>query len=298
MRTSLIAVAMLAAGVAMSMYGGTMDIREPMSEPLLYSGIGLALVSLVVFCVAWRSSRRKAVSAAAQSTDAVARWQVHADDMKSFRALERAREGRLWSLDNYLKFPDPVPAEGFPIVFGEKSLLFGDKLYKYGLDELGGAGEVVLHEGQPGFLEISTYLETTNAPLIIVLRIPVPAAAREQAVRALAHVESQIKPRQRARLHATFRDHFEAAGQATDAPHRMQRRRKVVLPLIALFCLALGAFIFFKLLTRQPSYLANETFPTLPNETAPSSVDPAYPPLANETDPLLVNEIDAPTPPG
>ena len=98
MRAYLTGVALLAAGIAMFLYGGTMDMHAPEAEPLVYSGIGLALVSLVVLFVAWRLSRRKAVAAAAQSTDAVARWQVYATDMESFRALDRAREGRLWSL--------------------------------------------------------------------------------------------------------------------------------------------------------------------------------------------------------
>ena len=251
MRATMIGLALLAAGIALFFYGGTMEMGfDPTAERLVYSGIGLVLVSLIILFVAWRRARRRAVAAAVQATDAVARWQVYGTDMISFRALERAREGRLWSLDNYLKFPDPVPPEGFPIVFGEKSLLFGDTLYKHGLEAVGDVGEVVL---QPGFLEISSYLETTKAPLIIVLRIPVPAAAREQAERALAYVESRIKPHDRARLRGTFRDHFEAADQATDAPHRMQRRRKVVLPLIALFIFAMAAFIAYQLFIRSNS---------------------------------------------
>lgn len=279
MRAFLIGLALLAAGVALFLYGGTMDMRSPMAEPLVYSGIALALLSLVGMFVAWRRSRRRAYAAAVQSTDAVARWQVHSSDMEAFRKLDRARAGRLWSLKNYLKFPDPVPPEGFPVVIGEKSLLLGDKLYDYGLDEFGKAGEISLHDGQPGFLEISSYLETTKAPLILVLRIPVPALARDEAVRAAAHLQSQVTPHDRERLRSTFGAHFEAAEQATDAPHRLQRRRKIVLPLIALFCLALGAFVFFRLLTREPSYMANETFPVSSNDSA------VYPPLANETTP-------------
>lgn len=282
MRAALTGAALLAAGIAMFLYGGTMDAREPLAEPLVYTGIGLVLVSLVVLFVAWRRSRSRAYSAAVESTDAVARWQVYATDMASFRALDRARAGRLWSLKNSLKFPDPVPPEGFPIVIGEKSLLFGDKYYGHGVEWFGEVGEISLHEGQPGFLEISYYLKTTKAPLIVVHRIPVPASAREQAALAFAHLQSQIKPHDRDRLRSKFGAHFEAAEQTTDAPHRLQRRRKIVLPIIALLCLALGAFIFFKLLTRQPAYLANETFPT----------------TANETDPLPVNETYPSTPPG
>lgn len=278
MRAALLWLAVLAAGIALFAYGGTMDMRSPMAMPLVYAGALVALLGLVMLVISWRASRRRAYAAAVQSTDAVARWQVYRSDMEAFRRVDAARAGRLWSLKNLLKFPEPVPAEGFPIVIGEKSLLFGDKLYQYGLEEFGDAGEVFLQEGHPGFLEISCYLKTTKAPLINVLRIPVPAAAREAAARAFAHLQSQVKPHDRERLRSTFGAHFEAAEQATDAPHRLQRRRKIVLPLIALLCLALGAFVFFRLLTREPSYMANETFPVSSNDiSAPLPVNETAP---------------------
>lgn len=268
---ALLCLTGLAAGIGLFLYGGTMDGSAPEAAPLVFAGIGVALVSLVMLILSWRASRRRAYAAAVQSTDSVARWQVYPSDMAAFRQVDEARSGRLWSLKNSLKLPDPVPPEGFPIVVGETSLLFGDKLYQYGLKEFGEAGEVHLQEGQPGFLEISYYLETTKAPLIVVLRIPVPAAAREEAARAFEHLRSQITPYSRERLRRTFHNHFEAADQATDAPHRLQRRRKIVLPLIALFILALVAFLAFNMMRPR-----NSSVPPYP--AAPSSqTEPAVP---------------------
>jgi hypothetical protein len=289
MRAVLLCLAGLAAGIGLFLYGGTMDARSSQAGPLVFAGIGAALISLAMLIVSWRSSRRRDYAAAVRSTDAVARWQVYPSDMEAFRRVDSARSGRLWSLKNLLKFPDSVPLEGFPIVVGEKSLLFGDKLYSYGLEEFGEAGEICL---QPGFLEISCYLKTTKAPLINVLRIPVPAAAREQAERAFEHLQGQIKPQGRERLRRTFHDHFEAAEQSTDAPHRLQRRRKVVIPLLALFILALAAFLLYSVVLRPRTPLVpNEPFPALPEAAAPHS-DPAYPPLANEVAPRPANEAD------
>jgi hypothetical protein len=247
MRTVMMWLAVLAAGIAVFFYGGTMDMRSPMAEPLFYAGIFVALVALVMIIVTWRASRRRNYASALQSSDAVARWQVFPSDMEAFRLVDEARAGRLWSLKNFLKFPDPVPPEGFPIVIGETSLLFGDKFYQIGLKSFGDAGEVLLQEGQTAFLEISCYLTTTTAaaPQIIVLRIPVPAAAREEAVRAYAHLVSQVTPYYRAQLHSKFGHHFEAVAQETDAPHRLQRRRKILIPILAAFFLGLMAIIFF-----------------------------------------------------
>jgi hypothetical protein len=247
MRKVLIWLAVLAVGVSAFFYGGTMDIRSPAALPLVYAGLFIALVALVMMIVTWRASRRRAHASALQSKDAIARWQVYPSDMEAFRLVDKARAGRLWSLKNFLTFPDPVPPEGFPIVIGETSLLFGDKLYEIGLKSFGDAGEVLLQEGQTAFLEISCYLTTTvkAAPQIIVLRIPVPAAAREEAVRAYAHLVRQVKPYFRAQLRSRFAAHFEAVGQQTDAPHRLQRRRKTLIPILAAFILGLMAIIFF-----------------------------------------------------
>jgi hypothetical protein len=268
MRAASIWLAVLAAGVAVFLYGGTMQMREPMAEPLVYTGIGLVLAALVMLLVTWRSSHRHAYAAAAHSADAIARWQVYPSDMAAFRQVDEARAGRLWSLKNSLKFPAQAPPEGLPIVIGEKSLLIGDRLYQHGLEEFGAPGEVLLQDGQPGFLEISCYLQTTKAPLIVVLRIPAPAAARQEAARAAAHLESQVKPQDRERLHSAFGDHFEAVGQATDAPHRMQRRRKVLIPALALFILGLAGFLLYSVVLRPRPSLVPE-YPAFPNEATP-----------------------------
>jgi hypothetical protein len=248
MRAVLLCLIGLAAGVALFLYGGTMDARAPQAEPLVFTGIGVALLSLAMLAPTWRGARRRAYSAVVEATDAVARWQVYPSDMAAFRKLDAARAGRLWSLENLLKFPDPVPLEGFPIVIGETSLLFGDKLYPYGLEEFGEAGEVHLQAGRPGFLEISCYAKTTRSPLINVLRVPVPEAARAEAERAAEHLSKGVKAQSREQIRRAFHAHFEAAEQASDAPHRLQRRRKIVFPLVALFILALAAFLASRML--------------------------------------------------
>jgi hypothetical protein len=238
------ALLVIAAGVASFLYGGTIQATDPLALPLVAAGGALVLAGLVLLVLAWRASGRRAYAEAAAATDAVARWQVYPSDMAAFGAVDEARSGRLWSLANALKLPSPVPPEGFPVVVGEKTLLIGEKYYDLGLAQFGVPGEVAWHEGNPGFIEVSLELETTKAPLIVILRIPVPASARQEAARAFAHFQSQIQPRDRERLHARFPDHFEAAAQAGDTPHRLQRRRPYVLAAIAVFCLAMLAIVF------------------------------------------------------
>ena len=138
-----------------------------------------------------------------------------------------------------------MPQEGFPVRIGETALLIGERFYRYGFKEFGEAGDVTWHEGAPGFLEISCFIPMqTGVRNMMVLRIPVPAAAREQGAIAFRHIETQISPYERERLRRHFGTHFEAAEQATDEPHWQQRRRPWVLGAIALWCLAMLAIVF------------------------------------------------------
>ncbi len=178
-----------------------------------------------------------------------AKWQIYPSDMEAFRIIDGRRAGRLWSLKNSMKMPKKVAMEGFPIVVGEKSLTVGDRTYAYGLEEFGTAGEAALHEGEPGFIEVSCILEAGSKPMISVLRFPVPASARGEAARALAFFDSQIAPANRERIHRRFGAHFEAVAQETDEPHRLQRRRKWLIPALALFFIVQLAVLFLLLST-------------------------------------------------
>lgn len=276
MRSGWFWLAVLAAGIVLFTYGATMNVREPMAMPLVYAGPMVALAGLIMLIITWRASRRRAYTGAVRAPDAIARWQVYPSDMESFRSVDKARAGRLWSLKNFLKLPDPAPPEGYPVVVGETSLLIGNKLHDNGLADLGTAGEVTMHEGTIGFIEIHSMLQTSKKPLIIVRRIPFPGGARNEAAKAFAHLAAQVKPQDRARVRARFPAHFEAADQASDAPHRLQRRRKVVIPLLALFFLAMSAFILYSMMRPRPSLVPNETFP-LGNETDPPPSSETYP---------------------
>ena len=211
---------------------------DPLALPLVVAGGVAVLAGIVMLIFAWRGSSRRAYAQALAAPDAIARWQVYPSDMEAFRAVDAARAGRLWSLKNSLKLPGSVPPEGFPVIVGQDSLLVANKLYRNGIKYFGPPGDVSWHEGEPGFIEITSELPTTKTPRVVVLRIPVPASARHDAAAAFAHFEGQVTPYQRQRIHARFGSHFEAAGQTDDSPHRLKRRGRIVLLLVGLFCLA------------------------------------------------------------
>jgi len=242
----LLSLLVIAAGIGLFLYGGTSDARSPLALPLVIAGGAVVLAGLVMMILVWRASRRRAYAEALDLPDAIARWQVYPSDMEAFRAVDAARAGRLWSLANSLTLPASVPPEGFPIVVGQQSLLVGSRLYDHGLKSFGTPGEISWHEGEPGFIEIACELATTNAPQIVVLRIPVPASARHDAAPAFAHLQGQVTAWARKQIHARFGNHFQAAGQTDDTPHRLQRRRKILFPVLGIFCLALLVIIFLR----------------------------------------------------
>lgn len=241
MRQSWLWIAGLLGGAGMAAYGGAaLQATDPLVMPLLVAGAGLFISSLVMLVLCWRASRRRAYVATLGATDAIARWQVYPADMESFRAIDSARARRLWSLANSVSFPDDVPMEGFPIVVGASSLLIADRLYDQGLAQFGLPGEIRLHPGKPGFLEIHSYLPTDRGRVhVIVARIPVPAAARAEGEKAFDHLNALIKPADRTHIHRRFAAHFEATEQGDDSPHRLQRRRKWLVPALALLFAAI-----------------------------------------------------------
>lgn len=236
----------IAAGIGIFFYGGTMNARDPLALPLVVAGGVVALAGIVMLIFAWRGSGRRAYARALSAPDAIARWQVYPSDMETFRAVDAARAGRLWSLKNRLKLPSSVPPEGFPVIVGRESLLVADRLYPSGIKYFGPPGDVSWHEGEPGFIEITCELPTTKTPQVTVLRIPVPASARHDAASAFAYLEGQVTPYDRQRIRARFGSHFEAVAQTDDSPHRLKRRGRIVLPLIGLFCLAMLIIIFLR----------------------------------------------------
>lgn len=244
MRQPLLWIAGLLGGIGVAGYGAAaLQATDPLVMPLLIAGTSLFLLSLVMVVLSWRAARRHAYAATLSGTDAIARWQVYPADMESFRAIDSARAGRLWSLANSLSLPDNVPMEGFPVIVGASSLLIADRLYDLGLAHFGTPGEIRLHPGEPGFLEIHSFLPNNRGRVhILVARIPVPAAAHAEAEKAFDHLNA-IKPADRTHIHRRFAAHFEAVEQGDDSPHRLQRRRKWLIPVLALFFAAMIAII-------------------------------------------------------
>jgi hypothetical protein len=242
----LLSLLVIAAGIGLFFYGGTMNGSDPLALPLVVAGGVLALAGIVMLIFAWRGSDRRAYAQALAAPDTIARWQVYPSDMEAFRAVDAARAGRLWSLKNSLKLPGSVPPEGFPIVVGPESLVVADKLYRFGIKSFGPPGDVTWHEGEPGFIEVTSELPTTKTPRVVVMRIPVPASARHDAAAAFAHFDGRVSPQARQRIHSRFPSHFEAVRQTDDSPHRLKRRGRIVLPLIGLFCLAMLIIIFLR----------------------------------------------------
>lgn len=244
MRGIGLSLLVIAAGIGLFAYGGTMPGYDDTALYLVIAGAALIPIGLIALVFAFRARGRGAYREALASADWVARWQVYPSDMNAFREIDAARAGRRWSMKNFLKLPRSVPQEGFPVRVGETALLIGDRYYRYGLKELGEPGDAAWHEGAPGFIEISCFVPMqTGVRNMWVLRIPVPAAAREQAAIAFRHIEAQINPYERERLRRHFATHFEAAEQATDEPHWQMKRRPWVLGAIAAWCLLMIAIL-------------------------------------------------------
>lgn len=264
----VIVLGLFAGGVAVSIYGGTLSGNDPLAPILFFAGAGVALVALVSLIPLWRRSRRRKYAIALNTADAIARWRVSPEDMARFRSIDAARRGRFRTLKNYLKLPRTVPPGGFPIVVGETFLLIADRLYDFGMKEFGTPGEVTWHEGDPGFIEISTELQLSKGSTVLTLRLPVPAGARDEAAKGFAHLGSQINPHDRTEIYRKFGGHFHAAMQPDDTPYRMPRKAKIRLLAVAVFILAMVLFLAYNFLRPRTVYMP-------PPESAESTQPPS-----------------------
>jgi hypothetical protein len=244
MRGIRLSLLVIAAGIGLFVYGGTMPGYDDTALYLVIAGAALVPIGIVMLVFAIRRRRRAAYAAALAATDAVARWQIYPSDMVAFREIDAARAGRRWSLKNFLKLPRSVPPEGIPVVVGQTWLLVGDRYYDLGLGSFGKPGEVNWHEGAPGFIESHGFIPgQTGVRNIIVARILVPASAREQGLRAFRHFEAQVNPHEHEQMRRHFGQHWEAVEQATDEPHWQMKRRPWVLGAIAAWCLLMIAIL-------------------------------------------------------
>src|SRR5258705_946981 len=260
------AIAAIVFGASLLLYGAALDPSDPVTAVFWVVGLLLFVGGLVSVIPIWLGRSRRKDWLELQWSVVVACWQVSPDDVERFRAIDAARRTRLWSLKNRLKLPKVVPPEGIPVVVGETSLAVGDQLYEFGVSQFETLGEVSWREGNPGFIELSSELDLSKGSTVVAVRLPVPEAARSEAARAFAHLRSKIDPRNRAEIYGKFGTHFQAAMQATDTPHPMQRRGKRFLIGFAVVCPAVVGIIFGVVYSNERAMKASLDAATQPTE--------------------------------
>lgn len=130
----------------------------------------------------------------------IARWQVHPADWEGFRGLDSRRASEEASLGNDLWVRRAAPAAPVEVIVGEKSMLVDGSYHMLrpgGLPEL---REVRWLEGPPTCLEFALRYPRSRygPPVPSTVRIPVPASARGEAGRVLAHYRQRLRPATRA----------------------------------------------------------------------------------------------------
>ncbi len=129
----------------------------------------------------------------------IARWHIDAGDWDRFREFDRARSRESAALVNDLWIRKDTPRSGVEVIVGRTSLLVDGS---YHVLRPGGQPEVrgVQLRTQPGGLpfvefEIAYVNRYGVATTRLVLRVPFPDQARQQAQRVLAHFQGVTRPR-------------------------------------------------------------------------------------------------------
>lgn len=256
------AFALIVGGVGIMLLGSLFESFGPI---FWAPGLLLALAGLVSLLPLWLRRQDRKDALALQSGDAIARWHVSRQDMERFRAIDAARGGRLRSLKNRLKLPATVPPDGISVVVGDKSLAVGDRLWRFKTWQFNELGDVSWHEGNPGFIELSSELQLSKGSTVQAARVPAPDAARTEAARAFAHLSAIAEPH-RDEMHRKFGFHFHAAMQPTDAP--LRRVNRFVLAAVIAFFPTVFAIVWLRAyLSRPPAPPQTEVVACKPKET-------------------------------
>lgn len=121
----------------------------------------------------------------------IARWQVYPDEWKRFRGLDDRRSAEDVSLGNDLWIRKASPSEPVGVIVGERSALVDGSYHSLKPGGLPDLRSVRWLDGPPTSLEFSLLYPRGRHGRTVptTLRIPVPASARGEARRVVAHYE-------------------------------------------------------------------------------------------------------------
>jgi hypothetical protein len=195
-RKALYCLIVLLAGAALIGFGASR--HQPTGEDwssiaALALGFTLAPFGLVFLIQSSFAIRGEALLLAGHRV--IARWHVYPAEWEQFRRLDARRAAdHGWHI-NDLWIRRVTPSDGIEVIVGETSLLV-DRSYHVlrpgGLPELRSIGWL---EGPPACLEFGLLYPRgrVGGPLATPLRVPVPPAARADALRVFAHFEPRLR---------------------------------------------------------------------------------------------------------
>lgn len=130
----------------------------------------------------------------------IARWQVHPPDWQRFRGLDSRRASEDSSLGNDLWVRKSAPEAPVEVIVGERSVLVDGSYHPLRPGGLPDLREVRWLEGPPTCLEFALRYPRSRygPPVLSTVRVPVPASARGEAGRVLAHYQQRLRPAVRA----------------------------------------------------------------------------------------------------
>ncbi|MGE3396918.1 MAG: hypothetical protein AB7H79_08460 [Sphingomonas sp.] len=186
-------------------------------------GLGLWLALRAVLLLRLRN-------ALLRGEGAIARWQVPAAEWEAWRIHDDARSASWSTLRNKLPLSAaPPPMEGVPVVIGAQAFVVGEAIVPLNVAGFGPFAiwqlcDVSLVEGPSPCLEYSRYIRGHSGPEIQLVRIPVGAAGRAGAQKAVDHFNATIPERHRAFARTTFPAHFRARDGDPAGADRAWRR--------------------------------------------------------------------------
>ena len=186
-----IGLCLLGVGIALIAYTAHVQIGN--TTAAIISIIGIALAMIFLFTFLWALFSAIGYARLMSGTGEIARWHVTAGDWDRFLAFDKIRAAEHPSLRNDIRIRKQTPPQGVDVIVGRGSIIV-DSSYHSISGQAGGGRQVnwLNAPGDPECIEFpKSYPRSRGGSVDLTLRVPVPASARAEGVRAFEHYRAE-----------------------------------------------------------------------------------------------------------
>jgi hypothetical protein len=162
------------------------------------AAIAIVGITLAIICVGtfiWALSSAIGYGRLMSGKNVIARWHVGAGDWDRFRTFDKIRAAEHLSLRNDMRIRKRTPLQGVDIIVGRHSIIVDGSYHHISAKSLDGRQiNWINAPADPQCIEFpKSYPRSKGGSVDLTLRVPVPASARTEGVKAFEFFFSSLR---------------------------------------------------------------------------------------------------------